>query len=143
MDAATGFVGGARRAHRCPTRQTARADGDRAGRSDIMSKLALRGRIVTMNAASDVVINGTLYIDGDSVAAVAKDGEAAPAGFEGGTAVDTRRTIFPRLIELHNHLPYNTIGLWQVGQKYGDPDKWRGAAAYNDGPKRPTQGLAA
>jgi hypothetical protein len=108
-----------------------------------MSKLALRGRIVTMNAASEVIVNGTLYIDGDSVAAVAKDGEAAPTGFEGVTAVDTRGTIFPGLIELHNHLAYNTIGLWQVDKKYGDRDKWRGAAAYNDGLKRPTQVLAS
>lgn len=108
-----------------------------------MSKLALRGRIVTMNAASEVIVNGTLYIDGDSVAAVAKEGEKTPDAFEGVAAVDTRGTIFPGLIELHNHLAYNTIGLWQVDQKYGDRDKWRGAAAYNDGLKRPTQVLAS
>ncbi len=108
-----------------------------------MSKLALRGRIVTMNAASDVIVKGTLYVDGDSIATVAKDGEPVPAGFDGASAVDTRGTIFPGLIELHNHLAYNTIGLWQVDQKYGDRDKWRDAAAYNDGLKRPTQVLAA
>ena len=95
-----------------------------------MSKLGLRGRIVTMNAASDVIVNGTLYIDGDSVAAVAKDGEAAPAGFEGVTAVDTRGTIFPGLIELHNHLSYNALRLWDVPRKFANRDQWSGIPQY-------------
>jgi cytosine/adenosine deaminase-related metal-dependent hydrolase len=108
-----------------------------------VTRRALRGRIATMNAASEVIAGATLYLDGDSIAAVARPGAPVPAGFEGVAVVDTGGTIFPGLIELHNHLAYNTIGLWQVTGKFGDRDKWRDAPAYVDGLKRPSQVLAA
>jgi cytosine/adenosine deaminase-related metal-dependent hydrolase len=108
-----------------------------------VTRRALRGRIVTMNDASQVIADGTLYLDGDSIAAVAGPGAPAPLGFEGVAAVITGGTIFPGLIELHNHLAYNTIGLWQVTGKFADRDKWRDAPAYVDGLKRPSQVLAS
>lgn len=108
-----------------------------------MTRRALRGRLVTMNAASQVIDDGVVYLDGDSIAAVSAAGAPAPAGFDAVPAVATGGTIFPGLIELHNHLAYNTIGLWEVTGRFADRDKWRDAPAYVDGLKRPTQVLAA
>ena len=36
----------------------------------------------------------------------------APSDFDNVAAVDTGGTLFPGLIELHNHLSYNVLPLW-------------------------------
>ena len=41
-----------------------------------------------------------------------------------------RGTIYPGLIELHNHLAYNALRLWQVPKKYGNRDQWSGIPEY-------------
>ncbi|HEY7049944.1 MAG TPA: amidohydrolase family protein [Jatrophihabitantaceae bacterium] len=40
--------------------------------------------------------------------------------------ISTRGTIYPGLIELHNHLPYDVLSLWQVPKKFGNRDQWSG-----------------
>ena len=32
------------------------------------------------------------------------------------------------MIELHNHLPYGVLSLWNVPKKYGDRDQWSGSS---------------
>jgi 5-methylthioadenosine/S-adenosylhomocysteine deaminase len=44
--------------------------------------------------------------------------------------VDTGGSIYPGLIELHNHLSYNALRLWDVPQKYGDRSQWTGTPPY-------------
>jgi 5-methylthioadenosine/S-adenosylhomocysteine deaminase len=39
--------------------------------------------------------------------------------------IDTGGTVFPGLIELHNHLPYNYLPLWDVPKKFTDRNTWR------------------
>ena len=34
--------------------------------------------------------------------------------------------MFPGLVELHNHLPYDVLGLWQVPKQYANRDQWSG-----------------
>jgi 5-methylthioadenosine/S-adenosylhomocysteine deaminase len=93
-------------------------------------KLVLAGRIVTMNAAFAVIPNGRLYIDQGSIVAVADAAAPPPAGFQGVRAIDTKGTIYPGLIELHNHLAYNALRLWQVPKKYTNRDQWAGIPDY-------------
>ncbi len=38
--------------------------------------------------------------------------------------------MFPGLIELHNHLAYNALRLWQVPKKYSNRDQWSGIPEY-------------
>ena len=87
---------------------------------------ALSGRVVTMNAAGDVLDHGAVYgIDG-SIVDVRPAADKPPAGFEHVPRVATRGTLFPGLIELHNHLPYDVLGLWQVPKPYENRDQWSG-----------------
>lgn len=74
-------------------------------------KLALAGQIVTMDQARTVLNKGRIFIEQGGIVAVRKPGEAPPAGFETVPVVDTHGTIFPGLIELHNHLSYNILRL--------------------------------
>lgn len=93
-------------------------------------KLALSGRVVTMSDSFGVLPHGTIYIDNGSIVAVQPAEQPAPADFVGVSAVETAGTIYPGLIELHNHLSYNALQLWQVPQKFGDRSQWIGTPPY-------------
>jgi imidazolonepropionase-like amidohydrolase len=69
----------------------------------------LKGRVVTMDAASTVLQAGAVYIDGQNVIAVQDSAAPSPPGFAGATTVGSSGVIFPGLIELHNHLSYNAL----------------------------------
>lgn len=91
---------------------------------------ALRGRIVTMNDTRSVINDGIIYIDKGIIIAVKQASAAPPAGFSGIQVVNTRGTIYPGLIELHNHLSYNILRLWNVPDTYTNRDQWAGTAEY-------------
>ena len=65
---------------------------------------ALEGKVVSMNQARDVFERGVVYVDGKRIAAVQDTGWPPPAGFEETPRIRTSGTIFPGMIELHNHL---------------------------------------
>ncbi len=74
---------------------------------------------------------GAVYVDKNQIKGVLPLGSSTPpAGFEDAPVFDTGGTILPGLIELHNHLSYNALRLWNVPKKYGDRDEWGRAAEY-------------
>lgn len=85
---------------------------------------ALAGRVVTMAPDVAPIDHGVVYVSGDTIVAVLDAAAPPPAGFEAVTPVQTRGTIYPGLIELHNHLSYDVLPLWQVPQVYSNRDKW-------------------
>jgi len=93
-------------------------------------KLALSGRLVLMDDAFRVIPQGTIYIDRGNIIAVTESQMPRPIGFETVTVLDVGGTIFPGLIELHNHLAYNALQLWQVPKKYSNRDQWSGTPLY-------------
>jgi 5-methylthioadenosine/S-adenosylhomocysteine deaminase len=93
-------------------------------------KFALSGQIVTMNKAHNVLRNGTVFIEEGAIVAVNREGQPAPTGFEDVAALDTGGTIYPGLIELHNHLSYNILPLWDVPKKYENRNNWAGTSEY-------------
>jgi 5-methylthioadenosine/S-adenosylhomocysteine deaminase len=88
------------------------------------SKLALSGRVVTMDKELTVHPRGTVWIDKGTVAAVTPQGQAAPEGFSDVEPVASGGTIFPGLIELHNHLAYNALRLWDVPKRFTNRGQW-------------------
>jgi cytosine/adenosine deaminase-related metal-dependent hydrolase len=89
------------------------------------SKLALAGRVVTMNDAFKVVADGIVYVDKGCIVAAQERARAAPEGFEGMEVVETGGTLFPGLIELHNHLSYNALPLWApVPKRFEHRGQW-------------------
>ena len=75
-------------------------------------KLALAGRVVTMDDNFTVLADGIVYIDQGKIVAVQKRTQPAPATFAGVAVTDTAGTLLPGLIDLHNHLSYNALPLW-------------------------------
>lgn len=92
--------------------------------------LALRGRIVTMNKRRSVIKDGIIYINKGCIVSVQKATNAPPDGFADVRILETNGTIYPGLIELHNHLSYNILPLWQVPKKYTNRNQWGGTAEY-------------
>ncbi|MDP6870410.1 MAG: amidohydrolase family protein [Candidatus Poseidoniaceae archaeon] len=76
------------------------------------SKYILQGRIVPMTAENAVIENGNIMIDAGKIVAVWADGEIPPINIDNVTIHDTEATIYPGLIDLHNHMHYNHIPLW-------------------------------
>ncbi|HEY0733711.1 MAG TPA: amidohydrolase family protein [Herpetosiphonaceae bacterium] len=96
-------------------------------RPQTMPPYALLGRIVTMDDAAQVIRKGAIYIRDGRIVEVAAADQPAPAGFENCLRLNTRGTIYPGLIELHNHLSYNILPLWNVPKKYSNRAQWIGA----------------
>jgi 5-methylthioadenosine/S-adenosylhomocysteine deaminase len=91
------------------------------------AQFALAGRVVTMDAAGSVLDDGVVYGRDGSIVDVRPTSAPPPVGFETVGVVQTRGTVFPGLIELHNHLPYDVLQLWQVPKPYGDRGQWSGS----------------
>jgi len=93
-------------------------------------KLALAGRIVVMDEAFTVIPRGVVYVDKGSIVAVLDHAAPAPPGFESVPVLDTGGTLYPGLIELHNHLSYNALPLWDVPKRFTNRDRWSGTDEY-------------
>src|SRR5437763_7570396 len=92
---------------------------------------ALQGRIVTMDKANTVLNDGTVYVDSGKIVAVRAKGEPPPVAFATVQWVDTQGTIYPGLIELHNHLSYNALPLWNVPKPFSNRDQWTAIPEYH------------
>jgi len=78
-----------------------------------------------MNGHSEVHQQGRVCIRGRDIMYVGQTPDDVPAEFKNAPLVETQGTIFPGLIELHNHLPYNVLPLWDVPRTYTNRNIWR------------------
>ena len=106
-------------------------------------KVALEGRIVTMDTGFKVIDRGRVFTQNGGIVAVQDATAPAPAGFSSVPVVDTGGTIFPGMIDLHNHLPYNVLPLWQVPKKFSNRGQWSRHPEYHTKVSAPMQTLAA
>ena len=90
----------------------------------VVDRYILEGRVVTMDDAFHVHDPGHVYVDGPTVAAVQPADRPAPDGWDGVRLVRTGDTIYPGLIELHNHLSYDALPLWQVPCRFDNRGQW-------------------
>ena len=87
--------------------------------------LALAGRVVTMDDAFTVKDDAIVYIDKGRIVAVQDRAAPAPPNFGGVAVLETAGTLFPGLIDLHNHLSYNALPLWApVPKRYAHRGQW-------------------
>lgn len=77
--------------------------------------LILSGRVVPLDDDDpSAAFKGRVFVGDDgTIEAVTKGNGATPAGFATAATVDVGNNIvLPGLIDLHNHLGYNTLPLW-------------------------------
>jgi len=110
----------------------------------VIEPLVLCGRLVTFDERG-VVEDGALYIGADErIAAVRERRASPPAGFEEARRVETAGTIYPGLIDLHNHIAYNVISLWASparGEPWTRRDQWPRDPSYKPEISLPTKAL--
>ena len=108
---------------------------------DDSSPLVVLGKIVTMDGT--VIDEAAVYCRRGVIDAVQKRTDPAPAGFETAVRIDTHGVIYPGLIDLHNHLNYNVLPLWNPPEKYGDRYEWRAATTYQRDITQPMKAIIA
>ena len=115
-----------RRARPGITRATSRAADEAAPIDPLTGPMfALAGRVVTMDDAFRVWPDAVIYIERGSIVAVQDRAAPPPAGFESIRVIATSGTIYPGLIELHNHLSYNALPLWNpVPKRFQHRGQW-------------------
>ncbi|HZS35332.1 MAG TPA: amidohydrolase family protein [Polyangia bacterium] len=91
---------------------------------------ALGGTIITPNGP----MNGYVVIQNDKIVSVVQARAQVPAG---ATIVDTGGVISPGLIDLHNHVAYDFLPLWNSGKRWQNRYQWARAAAYQPAVKTP------
>ena len=102
----------------------------------IGSRYALEGRVVTMNDSLDVLERGIIYIDAGHITAVQDESEPPAPEFADAPLVRTGGTIYPGLIELHNHLSYNVLPFWEVPTRFMNRGDWRSLSSYKQSVSR-------
>lgn len=93
-------------------------------------RTVLVGRVVTMDSDFSVLPRAAVYIADGLIEAIRKVEAAAPEGYADAPRVETGGTIYPGLIDLHNHLAYNVLPPWAVPKRYDDRGQWRRAKVY-------------
>ena len=100
---------------------------------NMTTRYVLTGRIVTVDDHWTVHQHGAVYVADDRIVHVADAEADPPDGFDEAPRVATRGTIYPGLIELHNHLSYNALPLWPPTKVYRNRGEWAGIPAYRKG----------
>ena len=91
-----------------------------------MLHYALRGDVVTMNDAMDVLEDHYVEVHAERIVGITPD---PPAGVQ---VVDVDGLIFPGLIDPHNHPQYNVLDHIPFDQLFEHREEWRGHPLYDD-----------
>src|SRR5215831_14132210 len=94
-----------------------------------IARYGLRGRVVTMDAKRTVLGDGIVWVADGSITDVTPAGQQPPA-HAGSPLIATAGTIYPGMIELHNHLAYNTLPLFPIPKRYDKREDWQGTVGY-------------
>lgn len=84
----------------------------------------LRGRVVTMDKPGEALDDAQIVVRAGKIAAVVPSGNELPSQFESARVLDTEGTIYPGLIDLHNHFAYNIRPLWPLPKRYDNRGQW-------------------
>jgi len=87
------------------------------------STYILKGRVVTMTGQNNVLENGNIMVEDGMIVAVWSDGEIPPINTDDISVYDTEATIYPGLIDLHNHMHYNHIPVWDFNVHLSESQK--------------------
>jgi 5-methylthioadenosine/S-adenosylhomocysteine deaminase len=108
--------------------------------------LVLRGTVVTMRPDGAVLAQGEVYVGDDGLIAAVTPGDPVPDGFSAAPRVAAGGPIYPGLIDLHNHLLYNSLPLWTEPARttpWTSHNQWVDAHTYPTAVSAPARLLGA
>jgi cytosine/adenosine deaminase-related metal-dependent hydrolase len=97
--------------------------------TDPIPRYGLRGRVVTMDASRRILDDGIVWVADGSISDVTAADQIPPA-HAGSPVIPTAGTIYPGMIELHNHLAYNALPLFKIPRQYTKREEWQGTVGY-------------
>ncbi|NIK60861.1 amidohydrolase family protein [Kribbella shirazensis] len=106
----------------------------------------LRGTVVTMRPDGAILTGGAVYVGDDGLIAAVTPVDAVPAGFDKAPRIAAGGLIFPGLIDLHNHLMYNSLPLWMEPSRtvpWTSHNQWGRAPTYSSQISQPARLLGA
>lgn len=106
----------------------------------------LRGTVVTMRPDGQVLPGGAVYVGDDGLIAAVTPIDDVPAGFENAPRITAGGLIYPGLIDLHNHLMYNSLPLWTEpsrSEPWTSHNQWGRAPTYSAQISQPARLLGA
>jgi len=106
----------------------------------------LRGVVVTMADDGRVHEDGAVYVGDDGLIAAVTPADPVPAGFDNAPRAKTTGLIYPGLIDLHNHLLYNSLPLWTEPSRlepWDSHEQWGDADTYGSQISAPARLLGA
>ncbi|WP_123024279.1 amidohydrolase family protein [Mycolicibacterium stellerae] len=112
---------------------------DRPRRAAAPPPLILRGKVVPMVGAP--IADGAVYIRASRIVAVGRADHDVPQGFSQATTVVTDGVIYPGLLDLHNHLPYNILPLWHTPRAFGNRNDWLDLPEYSQNVGEPMKAV--
>ena len=74
----------------------------------------LKGRLVLMTGEEDVINEGHILVKDGMIEAIWESTPPPTINLTGVHVIDTHATIYPGLLDLHNHLHYNQAPLWEM-----------------------------
>ena len=95
--------------------------------------LVLQGLVAPMRDGAPSSMPGAVWIDDGGLIAAVTPLDAEPGGFAGAPRVEAGGVIYPGLIDLHNHLLYNTLPLWTEPSRatpWTSHTQWPNAPSY-------------
>jgi cytosine/adenosine deaminase-related metal-dependent hydrolase len=96
---------------------------------DPVSRYGLRGRVVTMDPSRTILEDAVVWVADGTITDVTVASQVPPA-HAGSPVLATAGTIYPGMIELHNHLAYNTLPLFRIPRLYTKREEWQGTIGY-------------
>jgi hypothetical protein len=90
-------------------------------------RYVLSGTLVTMDetlAEPYRVFAGSVFVHGNRILDVLEEGEPLPADADGAVSIETGALIFPGLMNIHDHILFNTIPSWDVPHLMEDVSDW-------------------
>ena len=106
-------------------------------------KLVITGTVASFDGGAEPLDDGAVYIHDGLIEAIQPRRQAAPRGFADTPRISTGGVVYPGLVDLHNHLAYNTLPLWVAPREapYTTRYQWPGAATYGRDISNPAQAL--
>jgi 5-methylthioadenosine/S-adenosylhomocysteine deaminase len=104
----------------------------------------LAGRVVTLSDDGDKVVDGgRILISKGKIVDILKPEQPLPPAFQQAPSLDTGSTLYPGMMDLHNHFAYNLLPLWPVPKHFDNRSQWPRNADYKPLISLPTTALAA
>ncbi|MCP1133292.1 amidohydrolase family protein [Paenibacillus polysaccharolyticus] len=102
----------------------------------------LRGSVVTMNDLNEVIENGRVIVSLGKIVCILEAGQSLPPEYNSVPEILTGGTIYPGLLDLHNHFVYNVLPLWRVPERYQNRTQWPKKREYVSNISLPIRALA-